>query len=160
MPEISCTESHRRDLLGEHVTEALDVHRPAGGEVPHSLVDLRGTRGVGTTCHRFALGMIDGNAPQTGHASGIVKIRSLPVRASIMGATTRGITSPARVTSTVSPIRISLLAIYSALCNVAFLTVTPPICTGSSTAFEVSTIPVRPMRNPDIRAASFALHAA
>ena len=52
-------------------------------------------------------------------------------------------TSPARVTSTQSPSRMSLAAISSALCSVAFETVTPPISTGSSTAYGLSA-PVRP----------------
>ena len=86
--------------------------------------------------------MIDRTAADRA-ASGILKRRSLPVRSPSIGPTTRGITSPARVTITVSPMRMSLLAMYSALCSVALLTVTPPICTGSSTAFGLS-VPVRP----------------
>ena len=48
--------------------------------------------------------------PQTGQRSGMTKTRSSPVRDSATGPTTRGITSPARVTKTVSPMRMSLLS--------------------------------------------------
>ena len=72
--------------------------------------------------------------PQTGQRSGMTKTRSLPVRDSATGPTTRGITSPARVTKTVSPMRMSLLSMYAALCKVALRIVTPPICTGASEA--------------------------
>ena len=48
----------------------------------------------------------------------------------MMGRTIWGITSPARITSTRSPIRMSLVAIRSSLCSVARDTVTPVICTG------------------------------
>ena len=50
------------------------------------------------------------------------------------GETTCGITSPARRTITSSPTRMSLRARSSSLCSVASFTVTPPTCTGSSTA--------------------------
>src|SRR3972149_4865792 len=49
-----------------------------------------------------------------------------------MTITTCGMTSPARWTSTVSPSRMSLRSISSWLCRLARLTVTPPMCTGSS----------------------------
>ena len=52
-------------------------------------------------------------------------------------------TSPARRTITVSPMRMSLRAISSSLCSVAFDTTTPPTVTGSSLAAGVSA-PVRP----------------
>ena len=56
---------------------------------------------------------------------------------------TCGITSPARWIITVSPMRTSSRAISSALCSVAFCTITPPTPTGSSFATGVSA-PVRP----------------
>ena len=56
---------------------------------------------------------------------------------------TCGMTSPARRTITVSPMRMSLRAISSSLCSVAFDTTTPPTVTGSSLAAGVSA-PVRP----------------
>lgn len=52
-------------------------------------------------------------------------------RLSVMTATTSGITSPARRTMTVSPMRTSKRAIWSALCKVTLVTVTPATCTGS-----------------------------
>ena len=54
-----------------------------------------------------------------------------------------GITSPARCTMTVSPIRTSLRRISSSLCRVARCTTTPPTVTGSSIAVGVSA-PCRP----------------
>ena len=87
--------------------------------------------------------------PQTGH---------LPCRRSTMlnrdprwdfspvactTPTTSGITSPARRTITVSPMRTSLRSISSWLCSVALLTVVPPTNTGASLATGVS-LPVRP----------------
>ena len=54
-----------------------------------------------------------------------------------------GITSPARRTTTVSPIMNPLRATSSMLCSVALLTVTPPTNTGLSFAAGVSA-PVRP----------------
>ena len=67
----------------------------------------------------------------------------LPLRRWITGATTRGITSPARVTITSSPSRASLRSRSSSLCRVAVLTVTPPTWTGSSIA-NGTMWPVRP----------------
>ena len=52
----------------------------------------------------------------------------------MIGRTIWGITSPARMTSTRSPSRMSLVAISSSLCSVALVTVTPLTCTGSSSA--------------------------
>src|SRR5262249_27247928 len=54
-------------------------------------------------------------------------------------------TSPARSINTVSPICNPSLSISSMLWSVDRLTVTPPTCTGSSTATGVS-VPVRPTR--------------
>ena len=59
---------------------------------------------------------------------------------------TWGITSPARRTSTVSPMRASSRAISSMLCKEALETVTPPTKTGWSLATGV-TAPVRPTWN-------------
>ena len=60
-----------------------------------------------------------------------------------------GMTSPARWTITVSPMRTSLRAISSSLCSVAFCTTTPPTVTGSSLATGVSA-PVRPDLDLDV----------
>src|SRR5207247_338577 len=80
---------------------------------------------------------------QTGQRSGRLNFRSLPVRRSRTGPSTCGITSPARVTSTQSPSRMSFASIKSKLCSVTVETVTPPISTGSRTAYGLSD-PVRP----------------
>src|SRR5260370_31028000 len=64
--------------------------------------------------------------PQLGQRSGILYGFGVPLRLSFTGPRTCGITSPARVTSTQSPSRMSLAAINSALCTVAFETDTPP----------------------------------
>ncbi len=53
-------------------------------------------------------------------------------RFAITASIIRGITSPARCTMTVSPMLMSLRAISSSLCSVAFETTTPPTVTGSS----------------------------
>src|SRR5881409_187443 len=80
---------------------------------------------------------------QTGQRSGRLNLRSFPVRRSRTGPSTCGITSPARVTSTQSPSRMSFASIRSKLWSVAVVTVTPPISTGSSTAYGLRA-PVRP----------------
>ncbi len=82
--------------------------------------------------------------PHTGHAVGIVHGTVPAGLRSSMTRTTSGITSPARRTITVSPSRTSSRAIWSALCKVALVTVTPATCTGSSRATGV-TAPVRPI---------------
>ena len=68
---------------------------------------------------------------------------SVPVRRSDTTFTRYGITSPARSRSTVSPMRTSFRSISSMLWSEQLRTVTPPTCTGSSSATGVST-PVRP----------------
>src|SRR5216684_1297623 len=85
--------------------------------------------------------------PQIGHFSGYWKGRASFGRRSRMTPTICGITSPARWTMTVSPMRTSLRAISSSLCKVARCTTTPPTVIGSSTATGVSA----PCRPTDIR---------
>src|SRR5215211_2506427 len=60
------------------------------------------------------------------------------------GPTISGITSPARRTITVSPLRTSLRRTSDSLCRVAYVIVTPPTITGSRTANGVI-LPVRPV---------------
>ena len=79
----------------------------------------------------------------SGHCVGMMKTRASSGRFSMILMTTSGITSPARRTTTVSPMRTSLRATSSALCNVALVTTTPPTSTGSSRATGVIA-PVRP----------------
>ena len=79
----------------------------------------------------------------SGHCVGITNTRASSGRFSMMLITTSGITSPARRTTTVSPMRTSLRATSSALCSVALVTTTPPTSTGASRATGVIA-PVRP----------------
>ena len=81
--------------------------------------------------------------PQAGHFFGGFGFRGLPLRRCSSGATTWGITSPARITTTSSPTRTSLRARSSSLWRVAVETVTPPTWTGSSIA-NGTRWPVRP----------------
>ena len=70
--------------------------------------------------------------PHAGHFAGAFGSGERPFRfwAFAVGDTTRGITSPARVTITSSPSRTSLRAMSSSLWSVASFTVTPDTCTG------------------------------
>ena len=81
--------------------------------------------------------------PQAGHFFGGFGLRAPFLRRWVSGATTWGITSPARITTTSSPARTSLRARSSSLCRVAVETVTPPTWTGSSIA-KGTRWPVRP----------------
>ena len=82
--------------------------------------------------------------PHDGHSPGGSISRSAPVRLEASSTpATNGITSPARRTSTVSPIRTSRARITSWLASVARVTVVPPTNTGSSTATG-ATLPILP----------------
>ena len=110
------------------VAEAADVHRAARGEVDDALEHPAGTARVGTVPHRLARPAARPACRSRGSASGmrngaawLAGVDALEHRR----ATTCGITSPARMTSTQSPTRMSFCAIRSSLCSVALLTVTP-----------------------------------
>ena len=79
-------------------------------------------------------GQVPGNSKDGGGGSG---------RSEATTPTIWGMTSPALWRMTVSPTRMSLRAISSALCRVAFSTTTPPTVTGVRRATGV-TAPVRP----------------
>ena len=81
--------------------------------------------------------------PQAGQEDGILNLTKSSFLCSLTDDTTSGITSPARLTITVSPIRISFLLTSSSLCKVALDTITPPTATGSNLATGVKA-PVRP----------------
>ena len=81
--------------------------------------------------------------PHSGHFFGGFGLRVPFLRRWMIGETTCGITSPARITTTSSPSRTSLRSRSSSLCRVAVLTVTPLTWTGSSIA-KGSRCPVRP----------------
>ena len=82
--------------------------------------------------------------PHALQAAGIFQRRALFFRFESTGPTISGITSPARRTITVSPLRTSLRWTSCSLWSVAYVTVTPPTDTGSRTANGV-TLPVRPV---------------
>ena len=82
--------------------------------------------------------------PHTGHSPGICHCGASGARYSGTTRAISGITSPARRTITVSPMRTSRRAIWSALCKVALVTTTPATCTGRSRATGVAA-PVRPI---------------
>jgi len=83
------------------------------------------------------------SVPHIGHFFGGFGLRRPFFLRGSFGATTAGITSPARITTTSSPSRTSLRARSSSLCRVAVLTVTPPTWTGSSIA-NGNSAPLRP----------------
>ena len=83
------------------------------------------------------------SAPHSGHWVGMTNAFSFPVRLSRTGPRTSGITSPAFLMTTVSPINTPFRSISSALCKVALVTVEPATFTGSINANGV-TRPVRP----------------
>ncbi len=82
-------------------------------------------------------------AAHTGQASGISMAWVVSGRCSTTARTICGITSPARRTITVSPMRKSRRSISSILCKVALETITPATSTGSKRATGVIA-PVRP----------------
>ena len=90
---------------------------------------LRLGQRVQTSPSGFTVGV-----PHSGHFAGGTYGFSLPVRRWVIGDTTCGITSPARMMTTSSPSRMSLRARSSSLWRVALLTVTPPTSTGFSIA--------------------------
>ena len=86
----------------------------------------------------------DNGCPQDGQSAGGTISRSSPVRrAASSTPATNGMTSPARRTSTVSPMRTSRPRITSWLASVARVTVVPPTNTGSRTATG-ATLPILP----------------
>ena len=118
----------------------------AADEVLDRLEDLPRARGaVGADRPHAALGLDRGRA--AGRATrGRLRLTGcalLRFCAFAVGDTTCGITSPARITITSSPVRTSLRFRSSSLCSVAIPTVTPDTCTGSSSA-KGTMWPVRP----------------
>ena len=86
----------------------------------------------------------------TGQSSGGWIGRARSGEALVSTRTISGITSPARRTSTTSPICRSRSSINFRLCRVARRTVTPPTKTGAKCATGV-TAPVRPTSKPNIQ---------
>ena len=81
--------------------------------------------------------------PHSGQTTGMTNSRAPRGRFSGSARTIWGITSPARRTTTVSPMRRSRRRISSSLCSVTLVTVVPPTNTGSRRATGVIA-PVRP----------------
>ena len=138
----------REPALGELddrlVAEALDVERAAPGEVEDPLDALRWAVDARCSTRRPRLPRGRSRCRTTGSGRASSTSSGPCGRRSGTGPTTSGITSPARRTITKSPGRTSLRATSSTLWSVAVVTVTPPTCTGSSTAYGVAA-PVRPM---------------
>ena len=105
-------------LLRGALAQVLDVHRAAAREVDDAPPDLGRALQVRAARDRLALGA-DDRRPAVGAVAGITNLRSPPLRRLGIGATTSGITSPARRTTTVSPISTPLRSTSSALCSVA-----------------------------------------
>ena len=128
MPAIPSISPSLRNWPDPLLAQPLDVHRPAAHEVLDGLEQLAGAAGaVGADRPDAALGLDRRRAARRAlrrrlRARGA---RFLRFCAFAVGDTTRGITSPARVTITSSPSRTSLRAMSSSLCSVASFTVTP-----------------------------------
>ena len=130
-------------LVHQSITQAVNVHHTARGEVQDGLAQLRGTVRIHTAIVDLAL---------AAHARGCRRPDSFPAYGTFLAArvvavldhpVTLGMTSPPRSTSTQSPIFTPRRSISSRLWRVARLTVVPPIGTGFKAATGVS-FPVRP----------------
>ena len=132
------------ELVHELVAQSLDVERPAAREVQERLLALRrDTRGRRCSARRPRPAGAPPPSRTAGHSTGIANSRASAGRRSGTARTTCGITSPARRTITVSPMRRSRRRISSSLCSVTLVTVVPPTNTGARRATGVIA-PVRP----------------
>ena len=125
-------EALRIEQLDVLLAEALDVHGSPGSVMPDLFQDLRFAVQTHAPVGHFTffplyIGTADRAVPAEAQTS-----FPCPVLFSWITVTTWGITSPARSTTTVSPIRMSLRSISSQLCRVERDTVTPPMGTGFS----------------------------
>ena len=101
-------EAEVEETGGDLLAEALYVHRGLGGPVDDVLQRLRGAAGVHAAGNGLALGAGDRLAADGAHLWHLE--RSFVAGAFLgMARTTCGITSPARSTTTVSPIKDALL---------------------------------------------------
>src|SRR5260364_283493 len=110
-------------LLDHFFTESINIERAPVRKMPERLFALRRANQLaGAARDRFAGQAFDF---RTAHRAmrHISKRRASAGRRANSTFTTSGITSPARRTVTVSPIRISLRRISSSLCSVACVTV-------------------------------------
>ena len=136
-------EARGQELVDEGLAQALDVHRPAAGEMEERFAEPGRAGRILAARDGFVLRAGRPGCRRRGIASGMTKIRSRPVRRSVIGPTTLGMTSPLRSIRTRSPMRMSLRRISSSLWSVARLMSVPDSLTGSRTATGVSA-PVRP----------------
>ncbi len=131
-------------LVDDLFAEPVDIERTALREVPQRLLALRRTeQATGAAGDRLVRQAFDGRAAYRDTAWASRTRAASAGRRSMSAPTTSGITSPARRTITVSPMRMSLRRTSSSLCSVAFVTVAPPTNTGSRRATGVIA-PVRP----------------
>ena len=134
----------------QHVADPFDVHRAARAEVPHPLAPLRRAGRVRAARHRLALGMIDGRAAdravrrQRDTAGGLPlalgEHRTDDLRDDVAGAPHD---DDVAVADVLAPDIV--FVVQASRC----LTVTPPICTGSRSAYGLS-VPVRPTLIADV----------
>ena len=137
-------EARVDQLIDELVAQALDVHRAPAREMQQRLLALRGTEEAAGAARDRLVGKAHDRGAALRAMASASRTRGRPRAASRDDdRRTSGITSPARRTITVSPMRTSLRRISSSLCSVALVTVTPPTNTGSSRATGVMA-PVRP----------------
>ena len=131
----------------QHVADALDIHRAARAEVAHAFAALRRARRVRAARHRFAFGMIDGGAAHRAvrrHREArpfAVALARAPARRPAGSRRRRAARRRRRLRG--CPCAGCRLRCAASRC----CTVTPPICTGSSTAYGLS-VPVRPTLIP------------
>ena len=101
--------------------------------MPQTFAQLRRARHIGTVSENIVGRMIDGRTAYGAAGRKRVNGRT-PGPQFENGIRDVGDNVARRRTTTVSPLRMSLRTISASLCNVAILTTTPPIVTGSKTA--------------------------
>ena len=106
----------------QRLAQAIDVHGATTGEVHQQPEDLRRAGAVGAVAAHLAFRPRDRLAALGALAPGPCTRSLSPSRRLTTGPTTWGMTSPARWTITVSPMRMSLRRMSSSLCSVASLT--------------------------------------
>ena len=120
------------ELLDDGLAEVLDVHGAPRAEVEQRLLELGGAGGVRAAKDDLAL---RSRRARVAHRAPVREGQGTASagRRSSSTLTMCGITSPARSTTTVSPLRTSSRWTSLKLCSVVLLMVTPPIRTGAST---------------------------
>ena len=106
------------ELVDDDLAEVLDVHGPPRAEVEQRLLELRRAGGVGAADDDLALRPRGARAADRDTGPGEAKGTASGGRRSSTTWTMCGITSPARSTTTVSPMRTSSRWTSSSLCRV------------------------------------------